>query len=71
MITCNGLVVGMVTSATRQDVINMCTEFIKMHKYLIGKFDHVVHATVIDSYEDGGVYALYRTYDGRTSVGIA
>lgn len=78
MITCLGLIVGVVTSASRQDVLNQCTEFLKNHKYLLGseinfEIDREVYATVKDSSEqsNGNLLILFKTYDGRPGVGVA
>ena len=73
MITCLGLIVGMVTSAVRQDVLNQCAEFMKKHAYLHGKvvefeINKVVYATAFDSamFDDGKFGVLFETYDGFT-----
>lgn len=78
MITCLGLIVGLVDSTSRQDVLNKCAEFLSTHKYLLGKIvdfeiDRKVYATVIDTceYPDGKFGALFSMYDGRTSIGVA
>lgn len=78
MITCLGLIVGVVDSTSRQDVLNKCAEFLSTHRYLLDKnvdfeIDREVYATVIDTYEypDGVFGALFRMYDGRTNIGVA
>ena len=72
MITCLGLVVGVVESPVRQDVLKQCVEFLSNHMYLLGKnveflIDGKVYATVIDHCTTGGFGALFEMYDGFTS----
>ena len=78
MITCLGLVVGAITSTSRQDVLNQCARFLSTHRYLLGKqidfeIDREVYATVIDTceYPDGVFGALFKMYDGFNGIGVA
>ena len=78
MITCLGLVVGVVESAIRQDVLNQCAEFLRTHRYLCDKnvqfeIDREVYTTVIDTceYPDGMFGVLFRMYNGQTTIGVA
>jgi hypothetical protein len=78
MITCLGLVVGVVQSAIRQDVLNQCAEFLKTHRYLNGtniefEIDREVYATAIDTceYPDGRFGVLFTMYNGQTTIGVA
>lgn len=78
MITCLGLVVGIVDSAIRQDVLNQCAEFLNTHRYLVGlnvefEINREVYCTVIDTceYSDGKFGVLFRMYDGQTTIGVA
>ena len=77
MITCLGLVVGLVESANPQDVANQCAKFIKTHRYLCGldlnfEIDGKLYATVEDThdFEDGRFGVLLRMYTGFMEVGI-
>ena len=77
MITCMGLIVGMVESASAQDVLNKCAKFLKKYKHLLDTYprfiiDGVEYCRVIDTHvEKGNVYVLCRMYDGRTMMGTS
>ena len=77
MITCMGLVVGLVNSVYAQDVLNQCAKWLKGYKHLLNVYpkftiDRVEYFTVIDSLiEDGEVFILCRMYDGSTLMGTS
>ena len=77
MITCLGLIVGVVENASRTDVLRQCAKFLQSHKYLIGisvefEIDRQVYATVLDTHNfDDGFGVLFKMYDGRTTIAMA
>ena len=78
MITCLGLVVGLVESELRQDVLNQCAKWLKTYKHLLDLerlnfvIDGKVYFTVIDSFIDGNeVLILCKMHDGWTSIGTS
>lgn len=75
MITCKGLIVGVVKNANRQDVLNQCASFLKNHKNLgyCAQFeiDNMVYATSIDVCEDDDYSVLFRLHNGSVAMGIA
>lgn len=76
MITCLGLPVGIVESASAQDVLNQCARFLSTHQYLREtnaefEIDGTVFCTLLDTNNDNGFVALFRTYDGFTKIGVA
>lgn len=77
MITCMSLVVGGVWCADRQDVLNQCTDFLKLYSYLRKKgtefvIDGTVYAVLSDTYEiEGVLYALFNMYDDDVEMGVA
>ena len=77
MITCMGLVVGYVTSAYVQDLVNQCAKWLKHHDHLLDCYpsfvvDGMEYFHVLDSrVEDGVVLILCRTYDGCTMMGTS
>lgn len=78
MITCSGLVVGVVESIMRNDVLKQCARFLNTHRYLLGKkvsfeIDGVAYCTMVDShdFEDGEFGVLFHMYDGfMEAVGV-
>ena len=73
MITCLGLIVGVVEYTKRCDVLRQCASFLNTHRYLLGKciefeIDRVVYATVVDThdFDDGKFGVLFDMYDGFT-----
>lgn len=75
MITCLGLVVGVVTSIDRRDVLRQCADFLNKHRYLLEKnvqfeIDREVYATVYDTHDfDNGYFGvLFDMYDGQPAV---
>ena len=77
MITCLGLIVGIIKSVNTQDVLNQCAKFLCTHKYLIDKkvdfeIEGQVYATVVDTckYPDGKFGVLFNMYDGFTKIGV-
>ena len=77
MITCLGLVVGLVESAYPQDVLNQCAKWLKRYPHLLKSglefiIDGMVFFSVIDSHiEDGEVLIWCELYNGRTSLGTS
>ncbi len=74
MITCLGLIVGIVESASREDVLCQCAKFLKTHQYLNGlevefEIDRQVYATALDTHNfDDEFGVLFKTYDGGIMV---
>ena len=63
MITCLGLVVGLVESTSVQDVLNQCAKFLKKYQYL---------SKVIDTHKDNNeVMILCKIYNGSTKIGTS
>lgn len=77
MITCLGLMAGVVTSASKQETLNKCATFLSTHKNLLNvgvnfEIDNVVYATVIDFVEDEYDFAvMFCLYDGSNGMGVA
>ena len=76
MITCLGLVVGTVKSATTQDILNQCTMFLKEHIHLHDtnaefEINGTVFCTLLDTCTENGFVALFRMHDGFTKMGVA
>ena len=77
MITCMGLVVGMVESASTQTTLNQCAKWLKRYKHLLDLYpqfiiDGLVYFTVIDSFiEHGEVFILCKMHDGYTKMGTS
>lgn len=75
MITCMGLIVGIVESQYTQDVLNQCAVWLKKYPHLLDLYpkfiiDGTVYFTVIDSFiENNEVFILCRMYDRSTKVG--
>lgn len=70
MITCLGLMAGVVTSASKQETLNKCATFLSTHKNLLNvgvnfEIDNVVYATVID------FAVMFCLYDGSNGMGVA
>ena len=70
MITCMGLIVGVVESTNRQDVLNQCAKFLRKYPHLQGicglqfEIDNQMYAYVYDTYEFcDGLAVLFRMYD--------
>ena len=74
MITCMGLVVGAITSAIRNDVLEKCARFIYTHRYLEDtnvsfEIDGEIYCTLVDTLvSDGFFYMMVLMYDGFTSA---
>lgn len=79
MITCMGLIVGIVDSDKKDiktDVLNQCAEFLKKHRYLTGlenvrfEIDGFEFATMLDTrnFDDGKFGVLFRMYTGFCEV---
>ena len=72
MITCMGLMVGVVTSAVTHDVLKQCIQFLKSHRYLITsqaefEIDGNFYAIVVDTIEDeNNLWAMFLMHDGYT-----
>lgn len=77
MITCMGIVVGAVTSANRQDVLNQCARFLHTHRYLLDcnavfVIDGQSYAAVLDTCDEHDeLWVLFEMYDGHVVAGIA
>ena len=75
MITCMGLVVGVVDSANRQDVLNKCARFLSTNRHLLDcnvsfKIDNKVYATVLDTHSNNNEFVvLFKMYDGFCTIG--
>ena len=72
MITCMGLIVGVVESTNRQDVLNQCAKFLRKYPHLqmIGlefEIDNQMYARVYDIHDEADDFGvLYKMYDGCT-----
>ena len=73
MITCLGLIVGVVMSTNRREVLEQCARFLNTHRYLLDshvefEIDKEVYATVYAThdFDDGYLGVLFRMYDGCT-----
>jgi hypothetical protein len=70
MITCLGLVVGVVTSTDRREVLEQCARFLHNHHILNTRvefeIDKEVYATIYDTeyFDDGYFGVLFKMYDG-------
>ena len=77
MITCLGLIVGVVESPHTQDILNQCAKFVKKYPHLLKcglefVIDGLVYATVIDTHIDNGeTLILCSMYDGFTRIGTS
>lgn len=77
MITCLGLLVGVVDSPYRKDILTQCTKFMDTHEYLLElqqvpfEINGTIYATVIDThmYKNGEFTVLFEMYDGSSEVG--
>lgn len=78
MITCLGIVVGIVESENTTDVLKQCANFLKTHRYLNKKgvefeIEGMIFATVVDThnFEDGEFGVLFQKYDNfMEAVGV-
>ena len=72
MITCMGLIVGVIENANRQDVLNQCAKFLRKYPHLqrIGlefEIDNQMYARVYDICDEADDFGvLFKMYDGYT-----
>ena len=72
MITCMGLIVGMVQSMDRKDVLRQCVAFLVRYPHLRHRgveflIDNELYCTVSDThvFEDGYLGAMFNMYNGN------
>lgn len=77
MITCLGLVVGIVESAFPQDVLNQCAKWVKQYPHLLECdlefiINGMVYATVKDAYiENDEVFLYCKLYNELVGIGMS
>ena len=78
MITCLGLVVGLVESEYPQDLVNQCAKWLKNYKHLLDVpglsfiVDGMKFFTILDTFEENGEVFIYcKLYDGFVYIGTS
>ena len=73
MITCLGLIVGIVENNIRVAILEQCANFLKVYTHLLAlkvsfRIDGEVYATLIDYYtKDDKLWVLFRMHDGYSA----